>query len=815
MLLRFRAVVLAFCFTIPLFAGTHYALILQDAPTASRRGDLSSPDAEPRRQSILNAQAAVRAQLQTSHVQVVGATQSLLNAIFVVATPDQLDALRALPGVKGVVKMGVRHPDLDAAVKLVNAPVAWTALGGIPNAGLGLKIGIIDTGIDQTHPAFQDTALPSVAPICNGSDCSFTNAKVIVARSYVSQLAAGAQPNPASTSSPDDFSPRDHVGHGTAVAMVAAGYTNTGPNGETITGLAPKAYLGNYKVYGSSDVNPGATDDVLIMALNDAFDDHMDIVNLSSGSPNYSGYADTGAACDNPTGVTCDLVAQAYETAAAQGLTIVASAGNFGSNSAGQTVLSGLGSPASAPDVLSVAASTNSHAFFSGIGVGGTELPASLASVTALFGDGPAPSSPLTAPVKDIAAVGDALGCTAPPAASLTGYIAIIQRGTCNFSVKVQNAQNAGALGVVLTLVNATDTLIAPNGLTGTTIPTVLIGQVDGQNLRAFALTNPQATVTIDPNILVPQSATANLVADFSSRGPSLVSGTVKPDLTAVGQNMYMATERTDPDGELYSPNGYTAEDGTSFSSPMVTGAAALVKQKFPSYSAVQIRSALVNNANSTALTLDSGAAATVNDSGAGLLDVNAALGATVTVSPVSVFFGVLKASAAAPAPVTLQVTNSGTTPVNLTFAGTTQVAVTPSSLSVPAGQTGTVRVSLPGAVPAAGNYEGRITVTGGPNPLHISYMYVVGSGTAAYINDLETDEQIAGVGQELPAGLGIQITDKYGAPVANATVRFTASRGASVSDADTVTNAYGIAFANGTVGTSAGNYTFTTTAGG
>src|SRR5262249_8223296 len=148
----------------------------------------------------------------------------------------------------------------------INVPAAWSLLGGTTNAGAGVRIGIIDTGIQATHPAFQDASLtpPSGFPVCQivypgtlgtqSVDCTstlgFTNNKVIVARSYVPVLT---QAN-ASDSRPDDPSPRDRVGHGTAVAMAAAGVTSTGP-ADTITGVAPKAFLGSYKVFGSSDVN--------------------------------------------------------------------------------------------------------------------------------------------------------------------------------------------------------------------------------------------------------------------------------------------------------------------------------------------------------------------------------------------------------------------------------------------------------------------------------------------------------------------------------------------------------------------------------
>src|SRR5204863_393729 len=82
------------------------------------------------------------------------------------------------------------------------------------------------------------------------SEQQYTNHKVIVARSYASLLA---------TTDPDP-SARDRQGHGTGTSMAAAGVQNAGPLA-TIRGVAPKAYLGNYKVFGSPGVNDTATED--------------------------------------------------------------------------------------------------------------------------------------------------------------------------------------------------------------------------------------------------------------------------------------------------------------------------------------------------------------------------------------------------------------------------------------------------------------------------------------------------------------------------------------------------------------------------
>src|SRR5262249_19412174 len=149
----------------------------------------------------------------------------------------------SLPGVAHVVRTPRLHMELDRAINLQNVPAAWSAVGGASNAGAGIKIGIIDSGIDQNHPGFQDASLKPPAGFPKG-DANYTNSKVIVARSYVASLSS----TDVRFSAPDDTTPRDRVGHGTAIAMIAAGAQNTGPGG-TIQGVAPKSFLGNYKIF--------------------------------------------------------------------------------------------------------------------------------------------------------------------------------------------------------------------------------------------------------------------------------------------------------------------------------------------------------------------------------------------------------------------------------------------------------------------------------------------------------------------------------------------------------------------------------------
>jgi minor extracellular serine protease Vpr len=308
-----------------------YAVILQDPPVAetlSRTGLMASRSALQAaglRQAILARQSTLRDSMEAQKIRVTSSMQHLLNAMFVVATPEQVARLKAMPGVANVVPVRRYKPLLNKAINLVNVPAAWNLLGGVGNAGLGTKIAILDTGIDNSHPAFQDSSLPVPAnfPICTAANCQFTNNKIIVARSYVS-LLVGSDPT---QSRPDDTSARDNIGHGTAVASVAAGETSTGPLA-TITGVAPKAYLGNYKVFGSGEINGYATSETIDLALEDAVTDGMDVAVLSLGGPAFSGPADIGTVCGYQPGTPCDIESVTIQNAIKSGMLVTVAAGN-------------------------------------------------------------------------------------------------------------------------------------------------------------------------------------------------------------------------------------------------------------------------------------------------------------------------------------------------------------------------------------------------------------------------------------------------------------------------------------------------------
>ncbi|HEX3878551.1 MAG TPA: S8 family serine peptidase, partial [Bryobacteraceae bacterium] len=801
---------------------------MQDPPVTSNfisREAAHSLQANSYRAQIENRQAALRSELASRRFTVTGSVSTLANAVFVVSTPDRVAEMRLINGVVDVVPMRRLHPTLNKATQLMNAPAAWNALGGVANAGAGIKIGIIDSGIDNTHPAFQDSTLkvPAGFPKCTTGqpqDCNYTNNKIIVARSYMRQQAAGSNAaNTAADSLPDDFTPRDRLGHGTATASVAAANVNT-PGAVAFNGMAPKAFLGNYKVLGTGyEGTLTAFEDAAVQAIEDAFNDGMDVVSCSLGTTALAPAAQ-------------DFLASAFEKAAQGGMVIAVSAGNDGGN--GQQwpspTFNVIASPAIAPSVIAVGATLNSHVFQPSVSLPGaaSNLQAISAQSSDAYYYGPYGAS--NAPLVDVTKLGDdGYACSALPAFSLAGSYALIQRSpatggsSCSFNVKATNAANAGAVGIVFYMADGGD-LFAPSladdsGNDPLYAPVVMVSLADGTNLKNYVDANPGAVALVDPNG-TEQSITdysnewqyspalaANQLASYSSTGPG-PGGTLKPDIVATGgfdgdaaelanSGMYLATQSFDPYGEIYSVNGFTAADGTSFAAPLVAGAAALVKQAHPSFTAAQIRSALVNNAVQDTNVDDFGNTRGITSFGAGRLDANAAVGATVTVNPVSISFGVL--STALPAATSVTITNGGSSPVTLSvaagapqaLAGTAVSGITVNvdqkSLTIASGATATLNVSLSGTVPGAGQYSGMITLQGGSVSLHVPYLFLVSSNVVydmfAIIEgsifspyqyacfegppstDLGSDQRLA-----------IKLVDSNGAPVANAPVKFTIS---------------------------------------
>jgi minor extracellular serine protease Vpr len=757
-----------------------YALVLEDPPVAQKaqsRVALQSSEAQAHLQKVRAAQSRVLAELAARKVRVTYASQILVNAIFVRIAPQDTAALKNIPGVKWIQYQPPAKPLLNAAVNLVGVPAAWSAIGGSANAGAGVKIGVIDTGIDQNHPGFRDTGFTAPAGFPKG-DAAYTNNKVIVARSYVSMMTDSDPAN----STPDDLSPRDRQGHGTAIAMIAAGVQNAGALG-TITGVAPKAFLGNYKVFGSPGVNEYTFRSVWIQALTDAVNDGMDIVTLSlgEGDPAFFGPLDTGiGVCGDPN--DCDAGAAKVEevsvaSATSLGILVVAAAGNGGNIGSRSVTYDSMNSPGTAPSAVTVGASANSHLVYQAVRVNG----GSLGNLRGLLGDGPRINSPLTASVKDVTALGDdGLACKALPAGSLNGAFALIQRGTCFFDYKVNFAQAAGAVGTILYQAEGIDDVTTRLYAQDTGIPSVMIGNSDGKALKTYLAANPSATVTLDPAYATADNAQVNRVAGFSGRGPSMGNFAatrdfaLKPELVAPGTNVYTATQKFDPNSDAYNATGYTTVNGTSYAVPFVAGVAAMAKARNSSLNTPgRLKSAVVNTASA-----DVQGDIRVTDAGAGKLNAADAVNVAATLEPAAISFGPVPA--VLPVNRTLSLTNVSSatatfaiTVRQLTSDSNARVTVSQSSVSLAAGQSQTITVSLTGSKPAAGAYEGFLDVKSAGSPdLHLPWFYVVGNGVPYDIFPLHNGSFV-GPPNDFGWRLSFRIVDSAGVPVANYPVSF------------------------------------------
>jgi subtilisin family serine protease len=572
-----------------------YVLELETPPLAERVRTLD--ERNTRRAAIQGEQRAMRGRLAAMGADVFTSMETVGNLVAVRWQGDEA-ALRGLPGVRKVYPAYYLYPLMDQARELHGLPEAWAKAGGIENAGKGIKIAIIDTGIDTTHPAFQDETLeyPEGFPkFRREADEAVVNRKVIVARSY------------------DDFyfipgmtSARDFEGHGTSVAMAAAG-VEVEANYGRISGAAPKAFLGAYRVFPYN--GSGASSTAILQAINDAIEDDMDVINLSLG----------GVAFDRGTD---ELYSKAARRALENGKVVVAAAGNEGPDAG--TV----GRPAHLPEVLAVGATAPSRV---------VRFPVRFQDrqFFGTPGGGPNGFEMIEGQLYDARSGGaSGLACEALPSGQLAGKIALIDRGECLFEMKLNFAMQAGARAAVIVNSIAGEPIAMAVG--EATLPAIMIRRDDGASLRELLTDAPGETAGILFNgVAIPLNP--RQMTGFSSRGPS-VAARPKPDIAAVGALVYSATTPG------RNANRYSFQNGTSLSSPIVAGALAALRAHRPGLTAQQYRSILTGTATSWGP--EDEREFDPMDVGSGLLRLDAALRSSIAASEISLNFGVAQDNA-------------------------------------------------------------------------------------------------------------------------------------------------------------------------
>jgi len=668
------------------------------------------------RNQLKAIQDGLKPQIQLAGGTVLAQFQAALNGIKVQIPASKLSKLSSLQGV--VALLPVHNDELVnvTSVPYIGAPTVWDAPTNY--RGEGIKIGVIDTGIDYTHANFGGSGIPADYTTAHAAETSPANPawfgpaapKVKGGFDFVGDAYTG------SNTPHSDPNPLDCNGHGSHTSGTAAGFgvtsggaTYTGPYNPGIytpgafnvgPGVAPKADLYAYRVFGCA----GSTN-VTVDAIDRAFDDGMDVINMSLGSP---------------FGTADDASAVASTNVAKAGMIVVASAGNNGTN---QYLT---GSPSTGTGAISVAAN-DAHAGFPAA----TMVISTDGTITAQNSNGAAftDGTPYQVAVLRTSYPNGpvSLGCSD---SDYTGYpggvggkLVVTLRGTCSRVGRAIRAQRFGAAAAAML---NTDTGYPPfegqitsdpdTGFQFTvTIPFFGIRGVitnatsDSSKLAGADTANPPTaggTVTVTNTTLVNPGFSS--LASFTSGGPRNGDSWLKPDVTAPGVSVFSTL--------IGSGNGATAMSGTSMASPHVAGVAALVKQAHPSWKQVQEwKAAIVNTGNPSAI--------------GGLIPYKTSLGGTGLVQPVpavntnvialgdtatsTLNFGFSELKADFSQTKLIKLRNKGSLPATFNVAQTNasgrphSIALGSSSVTVPAGTEVTASVTLNVPVATAGDSNG------------------------------------------------------------------------------------------------------------
>ncbi|KAF9954217.1 hypothetical protein BGZ72_004752 [Mortierella alpina] len=453
-----------------------------------------------------------------------------LNDVSQSRIPQILEQIRAIPGVVNVSPLiSVSQP------KTIVHDTGFDALAAIPQlstsheqtgvlrarkelnlTGKGIKIGIID----YTHEALGS---------CYGPGC-----KVEYGYDFV---------EPSRTKQAGGY---DCVGHGTHVAGIIAGNSTK----SNFFGVAPDATLGTYRVFPCDGT---AKDDVVIAAMERAYSDGMDIINLSLGGGSSWAYTP---------------LSKAAGRLAHLGVIVVAATGNDG-----ELGLEEVSSPSINEDVISVASYEGSGFLANYFEVdGATDVRIDYLDVPPVNQTGK--PLPLMVPEHD------PMGCLPYPGAEnstnpVAGKIALLKRGGCQFTSKILLAQEAGAIGCIF--YNNVDGALRPKATGhGIHIFGHGISLKQGESLLNQLEAAPNKTINIvySGKKGVFANELANQISTFSSwgLGPELE---LKPDVAGPGGYIFSTVP--------VSQGSFSTMSGTSMATPYVSGCAALMLQANPS----------------------------------------------------------------------------------------------------------------------------------------------------------------------------------------------------------------------------------------
>jgi minor extracellular serine protease Vpr len=695
---------------------------------ATRKLDVASPASRAYLARVVAAQRVAAGQLRRAipQARIDRRFQIVLDGLTVSLPVSKLPRLVRLGFVQRVYPSIRYHLATDTSTAVIGATELQSLTGA---RGDGMKIGIVDDGVDATNPFLNPTGYTYPAGFPKGQT-AYTTAKLIVARAF---------PGPHSGKGGRLPIDRRVSFHATHVAGIAAGDAGTcSPGGRDhpptcgLTGVAPRAYIGSYRVFNiPTPIGDTANTPEIAAAFESAVRDGMDVINFSGG----------GAETEPANDAMIDVV----RNVAAAGVVSVISAGNdrddFGMGS--------VGSPGTAPDAITVAAVSNTHVFSPILSVRSAGAPSTVQQIPIASAAGQRFPGAFAATQHRIVDVGALTGTDGKPVdrrlcgpdsetnnqarsplqpEALNGDIALVSRGHCTFISKAVRAARAGAAAIVIVDNRPGEADPIPLELP---IPSGMISDLDGAQIRNYLATSGgTASVTVGSLIQRVNTGRSGIVTSFSSGGPTAFGHLLKPDLSAPGGSILSSTL---PEFSGGSP--FAVFDGTSMSAPHISGSAALLLQLHPGWSPEQVKSALMSTAGpawaDTARRQE--AAATLG--GAGLVDLPRAANPGVFTEPASLSFQDLNVTAGADSRALLvRVTDAGGGSGEWQVALAAQAATGGASLELPpllsvapGGEADLVAVARASAAASVGEDYGFILLRRGSVTRKIPYEFYVG----------------------------------------------------------------------------------------
>lgn len=559
----------------------------------------------------------------STDIQVLYRYKMVLNAISILAPIEFQDKIKAFGQIaysesdgnfaQPIIKMEDFNSVLASSVLERNSSkfIGAESLHEKGITGLGIKIGIIDTGIDYTHSMFNGlgTAEAYKAIDPSGAAVGFPSAKIVGGLDLVGTEFDSASPDFSKHIPKPDMNPLDEAGHGSHVAGTVAGI---GDGVKSYNGVAPGAVLHAIKVFGTEG---STSDSVVIAALEYSADpngdgdvsDQLDAVNMSLGS----GYG-------NPH----ILYSEAIKNLVRGGTVVVASGGNSGHFDYI------VGAPGTSDEALSVAASVDNSDQNWKFNSSKINLGTETLLVEAIE----------AATTKKIADAGDINGklvylgmaneeLTVEQKTAVLGNIAFIDRGVVAFNDKVKRAAEAGAIGVVVAN-NQEGAAISMGTKDDFKIPAIMVTLAIGNKIKE-AQKSGDVTIHFAAEEKIEKPELIDTLTSFTSKGPRSTDGVIKPEISAPGNNVISA--------KMGSGKEVVQFSGTSMAAPHMAGVIALVKQAQSQLSAAELKNIVMGTAKTIS---EKGQRYSVTLQGSGRVQADRAAFSTLVAEESSVSIG-------------------------------------------------------------------------------------------------------------------------------------------------------------------------------